>query len=771
MAIKNGLLSPAMSMYGEGGTTTKRKNQFEPEVPPYVPNAPKNSDIYDSSNSWNEEVKGMQSSGGFLSPSERKRKRLEELFGVSNPESPDYVEGGISGGEGGGEGGVEGDGTGGLGKPSNPYEGFLNSIYDSAMKNAEAQRFQSILDAQNAYRQYNPTYGSNAERYLAAGLRGSGLSDYGQASAYATMRGEIAGANAAYANAQLNADYAKAQNEYEIYQKLLSSAMSGNMTAEQIEALAGAYGITNKEALDQLKNTAGSAYSNGVYNGIEEAAKSGKYNAEDIEFYARQQGITDEEQIKRLQDEASKAYEHALYVSLRDAIQAGGSYTDEDIDAMAERLGITNPDYIESLKGYAKKGQKTAEYEQEKSKQKVEELQKSFFDQGLTSEDAERFAKANGIEKGSALYDEVMRWGEIADEVQDAINSSGNIEWSVSGVRRRGRKGDITINIGNQSFGASLSGEGVKDLDIIAALNEMATGDKNKTPNQGNKDKKDPFEAAFGSDDKANSRENAGLLQMYNGKLYLFTGDDGGEKRGWQEVGNADDVIKAWNEKVNMNKLPYYNKMSSSQKKSLLLDIFMNTNTNKEMNQIADQLKNYGISDDDIKSAIEDVQKRNNEITDQILNANQYKGEPVKNAIVSLKSDLNDPDYTDDEKARCKQNFVDAQGSDGMYALLSREQIQYIKDKLIHTSTDRYKDIYDEVFLAFSDAGYNFPESAKKDFMLRINTQMTETKVGEALLGYSQPSSEYKMSAEGDFINLDTIARKAQKGAVTGAFN
>lgn len=153
----------------------------------------------------------------------------------------------------------------------------------NALHQAESERERAVIDARSSYEQNKATYGANAEQLAAMGLSGSGYSDYLNQQAYATQRAETQNANAqaeatklaaeqqansdklnaelSYAenmqgNAEKLAQYqqqkaeeAKAEEEQkkQYYAALLTSANSGDYTAEQLAELGKQYGLSDEQ--------------------------------------------------------------------------------------------------------------------------------------------------------------------------------------------------------------------------------------------------------------------------------------------------------------------------------------------------------------------------------------------------------------------------------------------------------------------------------------------------------------------------------------------
>ena len=73
-----------------------------------------------------------------------------------------------------------------------------NKAYSYNVANAQTNRDQAYINAQNAYDQSKSEYGSNAAALGAMGLTGSGFSDYLNSRAYAQKQGDINAANRTY---------------------------------------------------------------------------------------------------------------------------------------------------------------------------------------------------------------------------------------------------------------------------------------------------------------------------------------------------------------------------------------------------------------------------------------------------------------------------------------------------------------------------------------------------------------------------------------------
>lgn len=197
--------------------------------------------------------------------------------------------------------------------PYNPIDAAKRSAYASAdlaaqRQNAlaEQQRQVSVIDAQRAYERSLPTYGSAAERYLSAGLSGSGFTDYAAANAYATMRGEVSAARAAENAAKQDvmyqrmaayqsADQAAMQAQNEVYSQLLQAVYGGGLSADDVKRVAGHYGLSDASMVGALQDAAKfyaemeqAAYKQAQQDLQDRITAAQDMSAEDAEAYAAQ---------------------------------------------------------------------------------------------------------------------------------------------------------------------------------------------------------------------------------------------------------------------------------------------------------------------------------------------------------------------------------------------------------------------------------------------------------------------------------------------------
>lgn len=465
-----------------------------------------------------------------------------------------------------------------------------DSTYNYTLAQADQARAQSIADAQNAYRNARPTYGANAEKYLASGLRGSGISDYAAASAYAAMRGEIANANAVNAYAQQNALYNRdqayaqadayqAQTEQTVYNNLLSSVMSGSLNADMIDGVAAAYGLQNQDAIGALKNAAGlvSAYT--------------------------------EKQQKAAQENLQKAYDYIMDNGITDAEQAA---------KVATQLG-----YSEESDAYA------------------------------------------------ALVSAAENNATRTQEIQDA----GKVAWSAKDVDAYFLGGDdFTINIGGKDYKLnSVSRAEVKDQNLKDRLNEMATGDKTKTPT-----------VKIGD---LNSNDNAGAIQVLDGKMYIYHP----KSKEWREVRDRDkdntveNAIKAWTETQNKQKFEQYNNMTEAEKRNYIADQFDEATSEGDIDKIANELKQSGIEGDMVDNIQKSAKAKLQSDIDSFVRERSFQVTPPQSAYEEIQDILEDSRFTDEQKQTLKSRYALQQGENAIKQIAEKagKPMSELKDEKV----------------------------------------------------------------------------------------
>lgn len=498
------------------------------------------------------------------------------------------------GGGGGGANSTSADSNPAVYNPSAAYaqaaKVAADSTYNYTMAQAEQARAQSIADAQNAYRNARPTYGANAERYLASGLRGSGISDYAAASAYAAMRGEIANANAVNAYAQQNALYNRdqayaqadayqAQTEQTVYNNLLNSVMSGSLNADMIDGVAAAYGLQNHDAIGALKNAAGivSAYT--------------------------------EKQQKAQQENLQKAYDYIMDNGITDAEQAA---------EVATQFGF--------------------------------------------SDDSDAYAALLSAAENNATRTQ-------------AIQDADKVAWTARDVDTYWFGGDdFTVNIGGKDYKLnSVSEAVVKDQSLKDRLNEMATGDKTKTPT-----------VKMGD---MNSNDNAGAIQVLDGKMYIYHP----KSKEWREVRDRDKnntvekAIKAWTDVQNKQKFAQYNNMTDAEKRNYVAGLFDEATSEGDIDKIADELKQSGIDGDMVDTIQENAKLKLQGDVESFANEYSFKGTPPQSAYEEIQEILGDSRLTDAQKQELKKRYAEQQGEQAIKQIAEKagKPMSELKDEKV----------------------------------------------------------------------------------------
>lgn len=148
----------------------------------------------------------------------------------------------------------------------NAYDSLIaeaGQIRDNAIDTAQKNRDTAVTDAQRAYGQMLSTSAQNAEKLARMGLTNSGYSDYLNASAYATKRGEISKAQAQYDTSVQDAYKTYEQNvrtadtkRNESYITLLQGLETGEISASVANEVAKSQGYT-PEQMQSLTNKIG----------------------------------------------------------------------------------------------------------------------------------------------------------------------------------------------------------------------------------------------------------------------------------------------------------------------------------------------------------------------------------------------------------------------------------------------------------------------------------------------------------------------------------
>ena len=236
---------------------------------------------------------------------------------------------------------------------------------------ADIDRERSMVDAHTSYAQNLATYGANAERLGRMGLSGSGYSDYLNAQAYATQRGEVQAAaarsekakrEALYAEkqAKLDADSAFNQVKYNAESTYLTDMHDVNTTYEK--------NVTTS-ALDKLgrDHESDTTARQNTHNAKQTAAEG--IHESEITYLENIIGTEKDLANHRVNEEnraedkaaAEETERNSAYLEI---LSNPGAYSAEDIDALAAEYGFSG-EQISSLKSAVERANTKAVEEEE----------------------------------------------------------------------------------------------------------------------------------------------------------------------------------------------------------------------------------------------------------------------------------------------------------------------------------------------------------------------------------------------------------------------
>jgi hypothetical protein len=425
---------------------------------------------------------------------------------------------------------------------------------------AAAQR--KIYDAQSSFAQNRTNYGVLAERLAAQGLAGSGYSDYIDASAYATMRGEVAAAHAAEAEGNAEAEktyYAQLMAEEEkeeaeaagkntSYASLLGLAKEGGYTGEEIRSLAVKAELS-KADIERIVAAADEAYTlkqgekektesdatSQSYITLLNSAKAGSYSGEEMRDLAVRAGLSgaDIERVVAVATEAygkvTKAEDEAKYTEASFDITA--NTTDAEIDAWLAQGKIT-ADQVENAKSDREKAVIST----------IEQtLATSGTDAALAAAD-KYFAKGNLSED---KYQEIYFDSAIA-EIESGSVTAKNASELATKLEKQKNEGKISradynnlVNYMYGKLGKVVEGNGVKThtdgytpaISVTIGGKEYVLSTKVKAD--------DETGTALYRVAKANGKGiDNGLMIFYGGKYYIFNADLGG----WRKIAHSGQI-------------------------------------------------------------------------------------------------------------------------------------------------------------------------------------------------------------------------------------
>lgn len=364
----------------------------------------------------------------------------------------------------------------------------------AAIRAAEAARERGIVDASTAYRQMLASYGANAEKLAGMGLTGSGYSDYLSGKAYATSRAEVQ-----HANKEADAAIRSAERSYS---QALGQAKYNKMMAEADAENTYSQALLNAEiSRDTGKyeaSTAGAASGTSNYNRLR-IEITGDASDDDIAAYADEYGFTPEQvaELTRIRDnKKSSAAESTRTEGFNSARMNITADTDDyEIEAAAGTYGLT-----------AEQKQELYRIRDEKKKQE------DRYALGLDSDSnalakADELLKSNTIsqEEAHSIYDNMI-FSAIASATKDDIE---NFVKELYGYKKAGKitdemyskylselgrvtsnlkalnKANESIHLEDEKKSKQDDGNKAESVNIGAKLNEIATGDRMKTPKSG----------------------------------------------------------------------------------------------------------------------------------------------------------------------------------------------------------------------------------------------------------------------------------------------
>lgn len=364
----------------------------------------------------------------------------------------------------------------------------------AAIRAAEAARERGIVDASTAYRQMLASYGANAEKLAGMGLTGSGYSDYLSGKAYATSRAEVQNANkeadAAIRSAEMS--YAQALGQAK-YNKMMAEADADNTYSQ---ALLNAE--ISRDTGKYEAGTAGAASGTSNYNRLR-IEITGDASDDDIAAYADEYGFTPEQvaELTRIRDsKKSSAAERTRTEGFNSArMNITADTGDYEIEAAAGTYGLT-----------AEQKQELYRIRDEKKKQE------DRYSLGLDSDSnalakADEMLKSNTIsqEEAHSIYDKMIfsaiasatkddienfvkelygykKAGKITDEMYSKyLSELGRVTSNLKAVN----KANEAIHLEDEKKSKPDDGNKAESVNIGAKLNEIATGDRKKTPKSG----------------------------------------------------------------------------------------------------------------------------------------------------------------------------------------------------------------------------------------------------------------------------------------------
>ena len=446
----------------------------------------------------------------------------------------------------------------------------------AALKEAEIYKERAAADAQASYMQNMSTYGVNAENMAQMGLTGGGYSDYLNAQAYAQKRSDMQTASANELALKQQAESKYADNILSLDGQLLAY-----QEAEKAEKEQYAKSVYNTlwEAV-QDSNTTYTADS------IRAIAEKAGLSDEDISTLT---GMLDATQAKKAEDEKKAQDDQAAAEQEEKTTYSAGLKS----EAMAtiEANGGMSVDYINSLKGYGMSDADIAEVVEYNNKyifnvsvstlntakangdiatmeSILTQADKYYKDGQMTAERYQELysiystysvdtvmgmdygsdykKKLNTILDQKSEIEEQYKAGKISKATYDTLMGKINAQtsntakggWYIQGLGSGRNNDDVDITIGGTSRNKDteydlLCGDAIKDSNLVAELNRIATGDPTKTPSTSGEGSGWFF--GVGSDPSISSNDKPNKLIVAYGNMYLYT------TKGWVPLKNDNN--------------------------------------------------------------------------------------------------------------------------------------------------------------------------------------------------------------------------------------
>lgn len=429
----------------------------------------------------------------------------------------------------------------------------------NAYEAADIEHQRRIVDAANAYEKNKATYGANAEALAQMGLTGGGYSDYLNAQAYATQRGDVSAADAMRTNAQRLANNQYDETTYKANENASNLITQANLNASSARTSA-------KTALDNalMQNTKDIAtYKENMYLALLEGASNGTFSNNQLKELADMYQLSENE--KNSLFKANSDYETKKTESEKETMSANvdtilaTSKYDPLYYSLSDYDKLTEKGYSDEDIAYLKEEQNRNVYNNvvdiynsgnaETIAAALDDVEKLYRDKNIdkTTYDAIKNLANTTVQGISYEYSK----GNITTaEYISKMNSIGAVQnskvpQSVS-ANKRTLFGNVDVTAGGKTYDLAYDGENgipkIVGTELTTKLNELSTGSSAEKP-------------------------DSETMVLYDGKLYVYIGGTG---YGWLELKNGktgandsnsvDEVIAAILQSQNANKIQGWSK-------------------------------------------------------------------------------------------------------------------------------------------------------------------------------------------------------------------